>query len=257
MTRLRTLGCAFVALMMPASALAQLFPDLTLLATLAGISPAQVSATIQTVALGADHRPYMSAKGTGMAGFDLGVELTGFTAPSQFAAAMGALTGGQAPSTLLIPKINLHKGLPGGLDVGISVFYWQLAASSNPISSFGGDLKWTFFELPAGLALAIRGQFDLNYIWFFQTQTFGLDTLVSFPLVFIDPYVGVGAAFWNGSMNVTAGQGLTISNAANGLSPRVYIGCPLKLGIFRLTANFEYSFSGLVTYGGKVSFGWN
>ncbi len=231
------------------------FPNFTLLANLSAISTAQLNSAIGTLALAGDHRAYMSAAGTGMTGFDLGIEATAFIPPPAFSTAVQALSGSAPPSILLIPKINLHKGLPGGLDIGISVFYW--VSNGQPLSTFGGDVKWTFFQRPVLPALAIRASFDLNNLWFATTNTYDLDALISYPLVVIDPYVGIGVSYWNGALSVPVGAGMTISNSTWGWAPRAYAGFPLKMGIFRITGQAEYNFmTNLFTVGGKVSFGW-
>lgn len=239
------------------AARADLYPNFTLAANLAAVGAAQVSSAIQTIALAGDHRAYMPATGTGLPGFDLGLEATGFLPPAAFSNALQAMTGQAAPGVLLIPKINVHKGLPGGLDIGGSGIYYYLASSQQSLFLIGGDVKWTFFSGPALPSLAVRGSFNYTNLWFITGMAYDLDAVVSYPMVIIDPYIGAGATFWTGNLSVPVGSGITVATSANGLNPRIYAGLPLKMGILRLTAQAEYSFSGLLTFGGKISFGWN
>ncbi len=223
--------------------------------TFASLTSSDVNTLLQLVAISADHHAYMPASPLGnLLGIDLGIDLTAINVPSSFislAQIISAQPAGTVPSLLPFPKLNIHKGLPFGIDVGIS--YMNIP---GVINSYGGDIKWAPISGGAKPNLAARFSANWNTVWFMSSSTYSLDAMISKGFFILEPYAGVGLQYWNGSLNIPASAvqlPVGISATASGISPRAFGGLSLKLLILRIVAEADYSFAGLLNYGGKVS----
>lgn len=217
---------------------------------------------LKTVGGAADHRAYMPATPLGMLlGFDIGIDGTYFPFPSSFTNALSQAsgqTGAQLPSGLFLPKLNLHKGLPLGIDVGGSLMALS-SGSTRVFSSYALDVKWAFFDQPVLPTIAARLSYSSNKIYFINTSALTLDAVASKDLLIVDPYVGLGLQRWMGSLTVPGNipqPPAGVSTDASGMNFHAYVGAQLKLTVFRLTAQAEYSTAGFTTFGGKLSFGF-
>jgi len=228
---------------------------------LAGLSNAALGDIVKTVAIGADHRAYQPATSLGLVlGFDVGVEATMITLPESFQTAFttaAGLTGSTtAPASLLVPRFNVHKGLPFGIDIGVS---WFGLMNTNAL---GIEAQ---YELIGGMALpslSLRASyttFSSDDI-FIQTNTFKVDAVISKNLLVVDPYVGAGIQMGSGSLKLTDAQladlPSNVENSASVTSPHFFVGVPVKLGFLHFTGEYDYSLSGVTTMGGKLSIGF-
>jgi hypothetical protein len=124
----------------------------------------------------------------GLIGFDVGLEVTE-TRMQNSSVFARAGAGGQ--SRLLIPKLHVHKGLFGGLDIGAFV----AAVPDVDATLIGGELRYAVLD--DGLAtpaVGIRvsgskamGTGDL------RINTAAADVIVSKRFTAVTPYVGGGA----------------------------------------------------------------
>ncbi|HUP96430.1 MAG TPA: hypothetical protein VM073_00730 [Usitatibacter sp.] len=127
------------------------------------------------------------ATALGPLGFDIGVEVTD-TAMENSSLFARAGAGGQ--SRLVIPKVHLHKGLFGGLDVGAFV------AGAPDISArlYGADLRYTFIDdgvaTPA-IALRLSGT-RADGLGPLDVGTAAVDLMISKRFTALTPYAGVG-----------------------------------------------------------------
>ena len=101
-----------------------------LLVTLAGAAQAATNIdTLNTIILQNDFRllsedlgaalsykAVIPAEPLGLTGFDISLE--GSSTKLEHADLLKRATGGDTGSTLVVPKIHVHKGLPLGIDVG-------------------------------------------------------------------------------------------------------------------------------------------
>ena len=123
----------------------------------------------------------------GPLGLDVGFEVTQTQLEHS---RLFSLAGAGAESSVLIPKIQVHKGLPANFD--ISAFAGGVTEFNAGV--FGGALRWTFADqglvYPAFSARAsatkATGTGDL------KVSTAALDLLVSKTFTAITPYLGVG-----------------------------------------------------------------
>ncbi len=223
---------------------------------LSSLLDAQVLTVIKTVAIGGDHRAYMPASPLGLAiGFDLGIDVTLIKIPQDFTDAMKAAgVSTTAPTSIPVPRINIHKGLPFGIDIGFSYFKYL-----SIFSVLGFDLKYAI--LPGGAAMpavAARISYNKADIFFITTHVLKIDGVVSKKLGwFFDPYFGAGLQFASGdlsfSLPVAQGLSASVSGHKSFTTGHFYFGLPLKLVFFTLTSEYDYSFAGISTIGLKAS----
>ena len=127
------------------------------------------------------------ATALGPLGFDIGIEVTDTRLENS---SLFALAGAGRQSRLTIPKIHIHKGLFGGLDVGAFV------AGTPDIDArlYGADLRYTFIDdsltTPAvGLRISATRADGLDPL---KVSTAAVDLMVSKRFTLLTPYVGAG-----------------------------------------------------------------
>ncbi len=218
------------------------------------LTNAAAEAMIKTVAVGGAHKAYLSARPLGhVIGLDLGITVEGITLPQEFKDGLALVSGTAAaslPSLVPLPKFSLTKGLPGGIDLGVSFIQY-----TDVFKSFGAAARFGF-ESPIGLWFG--GQISGNYtkIYFLSTHTYGLDVVASKSFALIEPYLGLGVQVWSGDVAWSANAGnvpVGVSAHQSGTSPHVYFGLPLSLLALKITGQIDYSFAGIMTYGAKFA----
>jgi hypothetical protein len=214
-----------------------------------------VDELLQVAALGTGFRAYMPASNLGITGFDLGIDITGISIPSQFTTAITTATGqpaSQVPAILPVPSVKLHKGLPFGFDVGFTYLAFE-----DVIKVVGGDVQYKLpFNSLALPSIAVRAAANYGKLYFLQTHCYNVDVIVSKGLLIFEPYVGAGIQSWNGQLNYPANiQGFQadVQASATGTNPHVFAGFPVKLLILKLTAEYDHSFAGIESYGARLS----
>jgi hypothetical protein len=123
----------------------------------------------------------------GTLGLDVGLEVTQTQIEHS---RLFALAGSGERSSVLIPKLHVHKGLPANFDISAFVG----GAAEIDAGVFGGALRWTFADeglvYPAfgvrASATKTTGTGDLS------VSTAALDLMVSKVFTAITPYAGVG-----------------------------------------------------------------
>lgn len=214
----------------------------------------EVSTLIKIAGVGADHHAYMPTSSLGNTlGIDMGIDVTVINVPTDFINLIQTASGGSgsAPSTLPLPKINIHKGLPFGLDIGVT-----FTNIPNIVNGWGADIKYNFTPEIVPFNLAARFSFNVNQIWFISTTTYSVDALISKKFLILEPYVGAGLQYWNGTLNIPASATqlpVGISSSASGINPRFLGGVSLRLLFIRIVGEMDYSLAGVSNYGVKAS----
>ena len=168
------------------------------------------------------------AEPLGGLGFDIGFEVSSTNLETD---ALQQVTTGDAPSTLYVPKVHIHKGLPLGFDVG--AFY-----TSVPTTNFGlvgGELRYALYKGSALTpAVSLRGSFSqLTGVNDLNLQTRGVELSISKGFAFITPYAGIGNVWIDSQTDVS---GLDSEN----LSKRKYfLGVNMNLGLMNFAAETE------------------
>ena len=161
----------------------------------------------------------------GITGFDLGIELTA-TDLNNSSLFDKASTSNFA-SSLIIPKIHLHKGLPWGLDVAASL----VSIPDSNIELFGAELRYAIIEGSTLVpAVSIRGSMSkLSGVSELDLDTTGLDLSISKGFAILTPYAGVGR-IWTTS-SPAASTGLTKEEFSDAYS---FVGLNINLGVINL-----------------------
>lgn len=222
------------------------------------LTNSSVEALLKTVGVGADHRAYMPASDLGIAlGFDVGIDFTAIKPPQEFIDAFALVTGQSIPTYIPLPRLNIHKGLPFGIDLGFS--YLGYTDPGFSVKMVGGEVKWAFIRGKALPAVAARVSGNYSSLGFLNSRSYKFDITASKSLVVAEPYVGTGLQIWSGELSYPATVGslpVDVSGKASGTNPHFYAGLMMKLIAFRVSAEYDYSTTGVSTVGGKVSLGF-
>jgi hypothetical protein len=142
----------------------------------------------EDIAAAASYKAVIPAEPLGTTGFDLGFEVTATKLQNE--SAWDRASSGSAPSTVYVPKVHVHKGLPFGLDVGA---FYAVVPDSN-IALWGAALRYAI--LAGGVAqpaLGLRATYtQLTGVDQLDFNTTGLELTISKGFAFITPYAGLG-----------------------------------------------------------------
>jgi hypothetical protein len=184
------------------------------------------------------------AEPLGITGFDIGV---GVTATSlENSAILERVTSDDADTTLYVPTLRVHKGLPAGFDVG---FTYASIPGSN-IRYTGGELRYAILKGGvASPALGVRASVTkLSGVDQLSFDTRGLDLSISKGFGFVTPYAGVGRVWIESDPHGTAGlrtEKFSLSKA--------FVGVGVNLAL--LNFNFQADVTGdASSYSAKL--GW-
>jgi len=191
------------------------------------------------------YKPLTPTAPLGITGFDLGLAVTA-TSIKNSEALKNAGAGDH--STLPVPSLRLHKGLPFGLDVGVMVG----AVPGTNVRLYGGELRYAIVSGGAATpAIGIRGSYTkLTGVDQLDFNTKGVDLSISKGFVMFTPYAGIGKV-WVAS---TPKDLPTATPTKESLSlNKVFVGVNLNFGLTNLA--FEGDRTGeAVSYGAKLGF---
>jgi hypothetical protein len=187
-------------------------------------------------------KPLIPAEPMGITGFDIGIAGTG-TQLQNPAVFEKAAAGASVPSTLVVPTLRVHKGLPFDFDIGVSFG----SVPSTNVSLIGGELRWAVFAgSTASPAVALRASYtSLSGVDQLKFNTAGFDISISKGFAMVTPYAGVG------TVRVTSDAQGSATQTTESLSlSKVFAGLNLNLGLVNLA--FEGDKTGEATsYGMK------
>lgn len=193
------------------------------------------------------YRPQIPTAPLGITGFDIGIAVT--AAKIENEEIFERATSDDVPSTIPIPTLRAHKGLPFGFDIGL--MYAQIPGSD--IKYYGGELKYAFVPGNVAIpAIGLRGNFTkVSGIDQIDFDTRGVDLSISKGFAVATPYAGIGRVWVKSDPKGTVGfGGVTLAKEEFELN-KFFIGLGLKFGLFNL--NLEGDKTGDVTgYSAKV-----
>ena len=167
------------------------------------------------------------AEPLGVIGFDIGVELTSTKMEH------GDIwkKAGADNSTVFIPKVHVHKGLPFGIDIGASLS----AVPGSDIKLGGAEIKYAFLEggvaMPAvAVRAAVTRLFGVDEL---DMNTRSVELLVSKGFLNITPYAGVGKVWGTLTPDFA---GLTEEKPS---ASKVFAGVNFNLGLVNLATEFD------------------
>jgi hypothetical protein len=159
------------------------------LTTIQLLTQAEFRALSEDLGAATSFKPLIPSEAMGITGFDLGLGVTGtkLQNPAVFQKAAG---GASVSSTLTVPTLRFHKGLPLNIDLGVT---YAAPASSNA-RVLGGEFRWAV--LPGSTvvpAVALRASFtSLSGVDQLNLRTTGLDVSISKGFAMLTPYAGIG-----------------------------------------------------------------
>jgi len=191
------------------------------------------------------YKPLIPTAPLGITGFDLGLAVT---ATSIKNSDVLQKAGAGDHSTLPVPSLRLHKGLPLDLDVGVMVG----AVPGTNVRLYGGELRYALVAGGAALpAIGIRGSYTkLAGVDQLDFNTKGVDLSISKGFLMFTPYAGVGkvwvaSAPKNIPTSVPSKESLSLN--------KVFVGVNLNFGLMNLA--FEGDRTGEASsYGAKLGF---
>jgi hypothetical protein len=168
------------------------------------------------------------AEPLGILGFDVSLEVSGTSMESS---ALESATSGDAPGTLYIPKVHLHKGLPFGLDVGAFI----TSIPSSNIEVIGGELRYALMEgSTITPAISVRGTYSqMSGVDKFDLNTTGLELSISKGFLMLTPYAGIGAVRYQGDTSLVGLSQETINEK------KYFLGLNFSLGLVNFAAETE------------------
>jgi hypothetical protein len=167
------------------------------------------------------------AEPLGITGFDIGVEVTSTKMEH------GDIwkKAGADSSTVYIPKVHVHKGLPFGFDVGASLS----GVPGSDIRLGGAELKYSFLEggvaMPAvAVRAAVTRLFGVDEL---DMNTRSVELLASKGFLNITPYAGVGKVWGTLTPDFAS---LTKETPS---ASKVFAGVNVNLGLVNLATEFD------------------
>lgn len=191
----------------------------------------------------ASYKGVIPAKPLGLTGFDLGLEVSA-TRPAHRDAWERA-SSGSVPSTVYVPKLHVHKGLPLDLDVG--AFYSSVPDSN--INLWGAELRYAILE--GGVvqpALGVRATYTkLTGVSQLDFHTRGLELVLSKGFTVFTPYAGLGRVWTVSEPKVS---NVSKEEFAKG---KYFVGGNFNLGLINLALEGDKT-GGVTSYNAKVGF---
>lgn len=175
----------------------------------------------------ASYKGVSPAEPLGLTGFDIGVELTS----TKMKHGDVWEKAGADSSTLYMPKVHVHKGLPFNIDVGASL---SMVPGSD-IKIGGAEIKYALIEGgTATPAVSVRGAvtrlFGVDQV---DADTRSLELTVSKGFLNMTPYGGVGKVW--GTLTPHVGS-LTKETPS---ATKVFAGLNFSLGFGNLAAEID------------------
>lgn len=172
------------------------------------------------------YKPLIPSESLGLTGFDIGVAVTG-TRLEHRAVWERAAAGASVPSTLPVPTLRAHKGLPLDIDIGIA--YAEVPSSNIRVT--GGELRWSVLPGSALVpAIALRASIsELSGVDQLKLRTTGFDVSISKGFAFLTPYAGVGTV----NVRSTPGAGTSLARESFSQS-KAFVGVNLNMGLLNL-----------------------
>jgi hypothetical protein len=146
------------------------------------------------------YRPQTPTTPLGITGFDVGVAAT--ASKVKHVDVLDKATADNNGSTVYVPTLRAHKGLPFGIDVGVQ---YAKVPSSN-IKHYGGEVRYAILEGTAVTpAVGIRGSMTkISGVDQLDLDTKGVDVSISKGFVGITPYAGFGRVWTTSTPKGTA-----------------------------------------------------
>jgi hypothetical protein len=190
------------------------------------------------------YKAIIPAEPLGITGFDVGAELS--VVRLQHGDLWKTVSGSEV-NNLPIPRLHAHKGLPLGIDVGVS----YTAIPNSNIKLIGGELRYALIEGNMAVpAVAVRGSFSkLSGVDQLDLNSYGADISVSKGFTIFKPYGGVGVVRSNADPKVA---GLAKESFTHN---KVFAGLNINFGLPNLAFEIDKT-GGTTSVSAKAGLRW-
>lgn len=191
------------------------------------LSQAEFAKLSKDLTAAGSYKSVSPAEPLGVTGFDIGVEAS---ATKMDNSDIWRKAGGDS-STVYMPRIHVHKGLPFGIDVGASL----TQVPGSDIKLIGAELKYAIVSGNVALpAVAIRAAATrLSGVDQLDMDTRSLELTISKGFLNVTPYAGVGRVWGELTPNVSN------LRKEKPTTNKVYAGLNFNLGIANLAAEVD------------------
>ncbi|HJX19187.1 MAG TPA: hypothetical protein VJ437_13485 [Acidiferrobacterales bacterium] len=190
------------------------------------------------------YKPLIPAEPLGVTGFDLGIEVT--ATKLEHAAIFDNAVTGDAPDTLYLPKLHVHKGLPFGFDIGAS----YAAVPDSNIKLWGAEVRYAILKgSTATPAVAVRGSYSaLQGVDQLKLTTTSVDLSISKGFALFTPYAGIGKVWVTSTPDPSTG----LVEEDFDLN-KVFVGVNMNLAVINIAIEGDKT-GDATSYG--IKFGW-
>jgi hypothetical protein len=191
------------------------------------LSQAEFAKLAKDITAATSYKGVSPAEPLGLTGFDIGVEVT---STKMEHGDIWKKAGADA-STMYMPKVHIHKGLPFDIDLGASLS----AVPGTDIKLIGGEIKYAFLAGSTTMpALSLRAAMTrLVGVDQLDLDTRSVELTISKGFLNMTPYAGVGKVW--GSLTPHAGALTKESPNAS----KLFAGLNFSLGFGNLAAEVD------------------
>lgn len=180
----------------------------------------------------------------GIVGFDIGFEVTATKVENS--AAWDRASSDSNSSTIYLPKVHVHKGLPLGIDVGA---FYSAVPDSN-IKLWGAEVRYALAKgSTATPAVGLRGTYTtLAGVDQLDLNTKGIELAISKGFLNITPYAGAGYVW-----TTSTPKGVTALSKEEFGQTKYFVGSNFNFAVLNLDLEVDRTGS-TTSYGVKA--GW-
>lgn len=199
----------------------------TLTLALTGLSTSAHADALADLGAAVSYKPQQPVEAQGVTGFDIGV-----------GASFSDIKDGEDVS---VTRVNLHKGLPFGFDIG--GFVGNAHQDGESYSLRGYELRYALLEgSTVTPAIGLRGAYTKLDNDALDLSTKSLDLGISKGFAFLTPYAGVGRVWVDSTVD-----DVTLT--------KTYAGLNIGLGLFAVDIEVDKT-GEVTTYGLKAALRW-
>ena len=165
----------------------------------AGFGQATFNTLVEELGTAVAYNSVAPAESMGITGFDIGVVIGSVDLDATVWDPV--VSDNSAPSSLIVPKLIVRKGLPFGVDLGVS----YVSIPDSNVTIMGGEIRKSLLEgstvMPA-ISLSLHTS-SLSGVDDLDISTYGIDVGISKGFAMFTPYASVGLIWLDGSENTT------------------------------------------------------
>lgn len=211
--------------------------------SLDALDQSQFRTMSQNLTAASHYKGITPAEPLGILGFDVGLSLSSTEIDKDIFEA--ASSGSFDLSSILLPRLSVHKGLPLGFDIGAFVS----GAPGTDIKLLGAEVRYAIMKGNIALpAIGIRASYSaLQGVSELEVDSAGVDLSISKGFVNFTPYAGVGTVLSN-----TKAVGSTTLDEESYSQSKTFVGVNINFG-FNLTIEADRT-GDYTSYSAKAGF---